>query len=358
MTGKRIRLHIQDMHCAGCEQTIEEALARLPGVERVKASYPKAMAEVEFDDTLIREPAIRQTIEEKGYRVADTPKRSLGRHALNGLFFILLLAAVGGVAFWGKSLMPGLMKQMSAQLGYTMLLSIGFFTGFHCIGMCGGFVVGYSTALGPRSPWAIAGAHLQYALGKTSSYAVIGAGFGLLGALITFTPYLRGVAALAASVFLLLYGLKMLSVFAFLRHFALRLPHAVARGVAHEARRQRRPLVIGLLNGLMLGCGPLQAMYIMAAGTGSPKEGAAILLFFGLGTLLPLLGFGVFASVLSRRVMHTLVHVSGILIIVMGLMMADRGLKLTGSGYDFGSLLDRWQCGESHEGHSTHDFPH
>ncbi len=81
----------------------------------------------------------------------------------------------------------------------------------------------------------------------------------------------------------------------------------------------------------------------MAAGTGSPREGAAILLFFGLGTLFPLLGFGVFASVLSRHVMHTLVHVSGVLVIAMGSMMADRGLKMTASGDDFGSLQSRLQ---------------
>ena len=58
---------------------------------------------------------------------------------------------------------------------------------------------------------------------------------------------------------------------------------------------------------------------------------------------MPLLGFGLFASALSRHVMQTLMHVSGILVIAMGLMMADRGLKMTQSGYDFGSLLSRWQ---------------
>ncbi len=95
--------------------------------------------------------------------------------------------------------------------------------------MCGGFVVGYSTAVAPRTPWTVAAAHLQYALGKTASYAAIGAGFGLLGSLITFTPYLRGVLALTASLFLLAYGLKMLNAFVFLRRFTLRLPRSVER---------------------------------------------------------------------------------------------------------------------------------
>jgi len=47
-----------------------------------------------------------------------------------------------------------------------------------------------------------------------------------------------------------------------------------------------------------------------------------------LGTLLPLLGFGLFASLLSSAVMRQLVRVSGILVIAMGLIMAGRGLKM------------------------------
>jgi uncharacterized protein len=164
-----------------------------------------------------------------------------------------------------------------------------------------------------------------------------------LGSIMTFTPYMRGVINLAASIFVIIYGLKMLDVFPPLRKFTLRLPHFFTKGVANELRDQRSPLVIGLLNGFMLGCGPLQAMYIMAAGTGNPQEGATMLFFFGLGTLVPLLSFGLIASSVSRGIMRQLVMASAFLVISMGLMMADRGLKLTASGYDFNSLSSRWQ---------------
>jgi sulfite exporter TauE/SafE len=73
-------------------------------------------------------------------------------------------------------------------------------------------------------------------------------------------------------------------------------------------------------------------MYIMALGTADPLEGALLLLCFGTGTLFPLLTFGVFASALSDKTQNQLLAVSGILVIVMGLLMTDRGLKLTQSG--------------------------
>ena len=116
----------------------------------------------------------------------------------------------------------------------------------------------------------------------------------------TFTPYMRGTVTLAASLFVIIYGLKMLDVFPVLRSFTLRLPRFVVRGVSNELRHRRSPLAIGLLNGLMLGCGPLQAMYIMAAGTGSPQEGATMLFFFGFGTLVPLLSFGLISSAIPE----------------------------------------------------------
>jgi sulfite exporter TauE/SafE len=58
-----------------------------------------------------------------------------------------------------------------------------------------------------------------------------------------------------------------------------------------------------------------------------------ILLMFGLGTLLPLLGFGVFASLLSHTAMRQMVQVSGILVIAMGVMMAQRGLMMLKGGH-------------------------
>jgi uncharacterized protein len=343
MATKSTHLKVKGMHCTGCEETIENAVAHLPGVQKVNADHVKQTVDVEFDSKLAGEGGIRRTIEEKGYEFESASTRSSSHPVRNGLIFLFFLLIVGGVTFWGKSMIPGLVGEMSTQLGYAMLFSIGFFTGFHCIGMCGGFVVGYATAIEPRTAGTTAMAHLMYATGKTASYTVIGGSLGLLGSIMTFTPYMRGTVTLAASLFVIIYGLKMLDVFPVLRSFTLRLPRFVVRGVSNELRHRRSPLAIGLLNGLMLGCGPLQAMYIMAAGTGSPQEGATMLFFFGLGTLIPLLSFGLIASSVSRDIINLLVRASAILVIAMGLMMADRGLKLTGSGYDFNSLSSRWR---------------
>jgi sulfite exporter TauE/SafE len=243
--------------------------------------------------------------------------------------FLALLVLVGGIALWGKSLMPGLMKQFDARLGYGVIFTVGFITGFHCIGMCGGFMMNYIQGVKGRGRRAVFFAHLSYALGKNISYALLGAVFGALGAVLTVTPQMRGIAALVAGIFLVLYGLSMLKLFPKFRLPSLHSKSGtVTQKIYQDLKPRRSPFIIGILSGFLLGCGPLQAMYIMAIGTADPLKGALLLLCFGTGTLIPLLTFGTFASALSAKTQNQLLVVSGMLVILMGLMMIDRGLKL------------------------------
>ncbi|MBC53047.1 MAG: heavy metal transport/detoxification protein [Gammaproteobacteria bacterium] len=338
MESQKLTLTVHNMVCGGCEDAVESALKRLDGVSDVNASHVDQQVAVVFDGDRTTAEAIAHAVRLAGYDVpiqtdADSCQQPCAGSAgvvAKGpsrmrklLIFIGLLLVIGGIVQWGRSLMPGVMTQMATELSLATLFILGFFTGFHCIGMCGSFVVSYvdrSQSMG-RSVMA----HASYGVGKTLSYTLLGGVFGLAGALITVTPEMRGYAALFAGFFLLLFGLKMLSLFAPLRKLNLRFPKALTDRVTAALGRAQRPFVIGLLNGLLLGCGPLQAMYIMAAGTGSPVEGAMMLCFFGLGTLPALLGFGFFASYLSSRTIHDLMRVSGVLVILMGLMMINRG---------------------------------
>jgi len=178
----------------------------------------------------------------------------------------------------------------------------------------------------------------MYGIGKVLSYTIIGGLFGLLGSIISFTPLMRGVAGIIAGAFLVIFGLNMLNVFPALRKIRLRTPDFIARFVGKETRESSSPLVIGLLNGLMIACGPLQAMYIMAAGTGSMIEGAKILFIFALGTLPVMLGFGYLTSFISSKMTQKILNASGVIVIILGLIMLNRGLALSGTGYDFNTI--------------------
>jgi sulfite exporter TauE/SafE/copper chaperone CopZ len=343
MTQRTISFPIDGMHCAGCEAVISTAVKELPGIDTVSADHIAKKVQVRFDDALISPSTILACIEGKGYSYGIETEKDSWRPRLKQIaVFLALLALVGGIAFWGKSLMPGLMKQFDASLGYGVIFTVGFLTGFHCIGMCGGFVMNYTQGLQGRGRRAVFFAHLSYALGKNLSYALLGAAFGALGAVFAITPQMRGFAALVAGIFLVLYGLNMLKLFPKLHLPSLRSKSGtVTQRIYQDIKPRRNPFSVGFLSGFLLGCGPLQAMYIMALGTADPLKGALLLLCFGTGTLIPLLAFGAFASALSGKTQNQLLAVSGILVILMGLMMIDRGLRLTQSGYNFSAVVER-----------------
>jgi sulfite exporter TauE/SafE len=231
------------------------------------------------------------------------------------------------------------LPQISQNMGYGLLFAVGLLTGFHCIAMCGGFVVSY-TAKDAQEGRKSYKSHMLYGAGKTVSYTIIGAAFGLLGSIIAFTPAIRGVAGILAGLFLILFGLKMLNIIPALRKIQFRTPKFLARFVGKQTtNKNTSPLMIGLLNGLMIACGPLQAIYIMAAGTGSMLEGAKLLFVFALGTLPVMLGFGYLASFISSKMTHNILKASGAIVILLGVIMLNNGLVLTGSGYDFGTVV-------------------
>jgi uncharacterized protein len=252
--------------------------------------------------------------------------------ALMGIGFILWIDSW----YMNHSDMPKISQDMS----YGLLALIGFLTSFHCVGMCGPLILGY-TAKSATNGHKSYGTHFLYGIGKTLSYTLIGALFGALGSVVAFTPFAQGAVGVAAGVFLILFGLHMLDVFPALSHFHLRTPKFVMRFVGKEYRKRSNPFVIGLLNGLMIICGPLQAMYVMAAGSGSWSQGGAILFFFGIGTLPLLLGFGFLTSLLSANLTPKLLKASGFIVMILGAIMLNRGLAVTGTGVDFNTLVAR-----------------
>ncbi len=270
----------------------------------------------------------------------SNPKSALRRWTrISGLIF----GAIGIIVltyFLLKTIKGIAVPQINQGMSYGLLFIVGLLTGFHCIAMCGGFVIGITAEQTPeksktfQSPW-------LYGVGKIVSYTIIGAIFGWIGSIIAFTPTIRGIVGITAGVLLVLYGINLMNFIPWLRKLWLRQPGFILNLIDGKNSKSSkvRPLVVGLLNGLMIACGPLQAIYILAAGTGSPLEGAKLLFIFALGTLPVMIGFGYLTTVISHKISSRLFRISGALVLVLGMVMLNQGLVLTGSGLDFNSLV-------------------
>jgi len=355
---KTEKIKVKGMHCTSCEETIEKQVLKIDGVKSCKADYAKAMVTVSFDPDRTNLEEIKEKIEEKQYECEsstckdDAPENTKGSSSASTgkrayLKPVVLTLALLAVLFGGYQIAQGFgsfdLPAIGGPASLVLLFGVGLLTGFHCVGMCGGFVMSYTANAGNAAGGSARKSlniysHLQYGTGKLLSYTAIGAVFGLIGTIFVFTPLLRGAASIFAGIFLVLFGINMLNMFPALRRVRIPMPKAMAKFAFAKSDKQRRPLATGLLNGLMIACGPLQALYIYAAGTGSVAQGALALFAFGLGTLPVMFGFGIFASYVSKSMTRNILKISGLIVIVLGLVMLNRGLTLAGTGYDFKSV--------------------
>jgi len=335
---------INGMHCNSCSSLIENELK--DKVNKITVSYSEEQAIIDFDESKISEKKIKETIEKLGYTIkeeksieqnTDNKDKSskIGWYVLAGSIILLLIILY---LFIGKNIkLPEIaLPQIGEKTSLILLFAAGILVGFHCVSMCGAFVLSYTTKNAQNGHKGYK-QHLVYGGSKVVSYAIIGAIFGLIGGFIAFNVGLRGAVAIFAGVFMIFYALSMFGI-KFFKKFQFNpkfLTKAASKAQSNAKGPYKGPFITGLLNGLFIACGPLQAMYLYAAGTGSAVAGATSLAAFGLGTLPVMIGFGSLATVISHKTTKRILKFSAIIVLILGLIMLNRGLTVLGSPYSY-----------------------
>jgi len=245
------------------------------------------------------------------------------------LQFIGMIIVFLGIYFLSSGAGIFSLPELGVGSGLLLVFITGVLTSFHCIGMCGGLVVTYATNQKHNkddSKRKKIIPHLEYNVAKLVSYTIMGALVGIIGSLLNFTGTLRGFMAIFAGGFMIIMELNMLNIFPWLRKLTLRTPNILGK----IKKKRKGPLFLGLLTGLM-PCGPLQAMLLFAAGTGSVLQGALTMLVFGLGTVPMMLGFGSLTSLISHKSTKNILKFSAVVVLSLGVVMLNRGLVLSGS---------------------------
>jgi sulfite exporter TauE/SafE len=200
------------------------------------------------------------------------------------------------------------------------IVSIAFLGSFgHCIGMCGGIVVAYTTIkIHPASPIVSKSqAHLLYSLGRVLTYTFLGALFGVLGNTVMFSGNARGILLIVAGVAMLLAGLSLLGKLKFLslieHSFSSSTLYKKTFKIILNSKSNSSFFALGMLNGL-LPCGFVYFFAITAVGTADPVYGALVMAIFGLSTIPAMFGVGFLTSLATatsfRNMMMSLSAVS------------------------------------------------
>src|SRR6266849_1029748 len=70
----RIRARIGGLHCSLCTGTIEKALGKQPGVDKVAVSLTHEQALIEYDPSVARAEDLLQILKDIGYTISDPRK--------------------------------------------------------------------------------------------------------------------------------------------------------------------------------------------------------------------------------------------------------------------------------------------
>ncbi|MBT9558590.1 MAG: sulfite exporter TauE/SafE family protein [Myxococcales bacterium] len=186
----------------------------------------------------------------------------------------------------------------------------------HCLFMCGSLAAVAAGGNAPNAPWQRRlGRALRFQGGRLVAYVTLGLAAGGIGSAVDLAGSAVGVSRVAV---LIAGGLMMLSGLSLLlgRAFATtpepkpgkpsalsRAQHALTRrvgGLLKVLPPSTRAVVLGATTGL-LPCGFLWSFVTVAAGTGTPLGGAAVMAAFALGTAPATLGAAtVFMEILAR----------------------------------------------------------
>lgn len=327
------KFNVDGMTCTGCENRIENTLKKLEGIQEVKAKFSDQTVQVNYIQELVTEKQIIDTIEKLDYKVI-TGKRytKVGDNKPekeSNVKFIGVIVVLIAVYFIIQNTVGfNFIPEVNQSMGYGMLFLIGILTSLHCVAMCGGINISQCASYEEKNYKSKFTPSLLYNLGRVISYTLIGGIFGAFGSLISISPFAKSVVSVITGILMLIMGLNMLNVFPWLRKFNPRMPKFLVNKFKKSDSR-KGPLYIGLLNGLM-PCGPLQAMQIYALGTGSFINGSISMLLFSLGTVPLMFGLGALSSMLTAKFNKRMMKVSAALVIILGVIMMNRGLSLSG----------------------------
>lgn len=233
----------------------------------------------------------------------------------------------------------------TADAGLVAFALIGLLGGVHCLGMCGPLVTVYADRLDDDGPtaWPEIRQHLLFNLGRTASYALLGAAMGALGALLYDTAAVaavatdvRAVAGILVGGFVLVTGVRYAATGTTGGPLGGVDPTGVfgrasARMLEHVERWVRGPRIVGLgaVHGL-LPCPLLYPAFLYVFAVGSPAYGALALAVLGLGTVPTVFAYGVAFQSVAPRLQGPLHRALGVVFLALGYIPLAHGLMLLG----------------------------
>jgi sulfite exporter TauE/SafE len=212
--------------------------------------------------------------------------------------------------------------------------------------MCGGIVVAYSSSKIDQKSSQLTQtlSHLSYNFGRVTTYAMLGAIFGLIGQAVAFTPTTKGVLFLLTGLLMLLAGLSLLGKLGFLNATEFSFSKYAWFKKSFQSllsnNSYRSFFLLGMLNGI-IPCGLVYSFAIMAAATASPLWGAVVMATFGLATIPALFFLGSVTRFLQKGSLRgSMMKLAALLVVAYGIFTMYKGYNFVAHPNEMQEMMD------------------
>lgn len=294
---KSKKYYVSGMHCQACELLVKNKLEESPDIKCAAANLADKTVSIEYksgaESTL---EAYNKLLKNTGYTLQNEPT---DRATWDSNSILVAMLVVGLLA------MGYLYVKSQGYLAYASVTETSSLPAFFVFGVvaglssCAALVGGLLLSLSKQWTNLYAGSgtfarrstpFVMFNAGRLISYAVLGGLLGLVGAALQLSITTTALLTLLVSFLMIVVALQMLGV-SWAKKIRLQLPSRITQNLSSSKNFQGKymPFLAGA-GTFFLPCGFTLLAQTIALTTGSFLTSAAIMTFFALGTLPPLLG--------------------------------------------------------------------
>ena len=206
-------------------------------------------------------------------------------------------------------------------------LGLGLLTGFHCVGMCG--PIALVLPLNNRTWGTRVFSALLYNIGRTVTYASMGAVFGIIGAGFSFAGFQRWISIIMGAFMISTVIFPQINNVLYKGTGNSKFMSSIKKQLSKyfQQASYKSLFITGLLNGL-LPCGMVYMAIAGAIAVGSVSGSILFMALFGLGTIPMMFLMSMLGNFASLKLKHFINKAIPFVVVIVGVLFVSRGLEL------------------------------
>jgi len=342
MSDKNRVVYISGMHCASCEMLIKDSLKKVSGIEDVKISHRKGLAQVACNCEEFPWQEIEASIKSAGYEASLTPIKNQRSKVRAEQWFYSILLVLGIYLIYKYLKWVGLLSWLNidvSNINYGAAFIIGIVASLStCLMVVGAVVISFASKYNAHGNFYQKNLkpHLLFHLGRLTTFFLLGGVLGIIGSWFKVSDAFISAFTIFIALVLLWLALNILGFVPSISTLGIRMPKKSLSvwNKLQESEHALAPLALGALS-FFLPCGFTQSMQLFAMSSGSFLTGAMTLLLFALGTMPVLFGLGLATSRFKNMKTVVVQKAIGLLVLFFAFYTLSSGLAIKGINIDF-----------------------